>query len=149
MGQGTMGRDESRLALAARAILEHGYPLLPGGIVYTRGLFRHIYKAGSFGLFGVTDQSARIPSLVAGTLLVPAMYFFAREILGRWPAVAAAIIVAFSSPLVARSREAWFYSEFVVWFVLALTCLHRGYRQYGAGGKTASCAGLHSRNVHT
>jgi len=59
------------------------------------------------------------------------MYFFARDIVGRWPAVAAAIIVTFSSPLVARSTEAWFYSEFVLWFLLALMYLHRGYRQPG------------------
>ena len=67
LGQGTMGRDEARLALAARAILEHGYPLLPGGLVYTRGLLPSYLEAASFGLLGVSDQSARLPSLVAGT----------------------------------------------------------------------------------
>jgi hypothetical protein len=40
-----------------------------------------------------------------------------------------------SPPLVARSQEAWLYSGFLLWFVLALACLHRSYRQPSLGSR--------------
>src|SRR5918998_5877571 len=76
--QGTMGRDEARLALAARGILEYGVPLLPDGFLYTRGLLPAYVEAASIGLLGASDQVARLPSLVFGTLLVPAVFSPAR-----------------------------------------------------------------------
>ena len=109
--QGTMGRDEARLALAARGILEHGVPLLPDGFLYTRGLLSAYLEAALTGLLGVTDQAARLPSLVFGTLLVPAVYKLARLASGPWPALAAGALVALSPPLVLQAREAWLYSS--------------------------------------
>ena len=123
--QGTMGRDEARLALAARGILEHGVPLLPDGFLYTRGLLPAYLEALSFALFGVTDAAARLPSLVFGTLLVPAVYGLARLAGGPSAALAAATIVAFAQPLVLQSREAWLYSSLLLWFTLALAWLGR------------------------
>ena len=123
--QGTMGRDEARLALAARGILEYGVPRLPDGFLYTRGLLPAYVEAASIGLLGVTDQAARLPSLVFGTLLVPAVYSLARLTGGSGPALAAAAIVAFSPPLVLQAREAWLYSSLLLWFTLALAWLRR------------------------
>ena len=48
--QGTMGRDEARLALAARGILEHGLPILPDGFLYTRGLLPAYLEAATFAV---------------------------------------------------------------------------------------------------
>lgn len=121
--QGTMARDETRLALAARAILEHGVPLLHGDFLYTRGLLPAYVEALSFAILGISDQAARLPAIIAGTLLVPAVYVFARDLVGRMAALAPAAMVAFSPPLVVHSREAWFYPWLVLWFVLALTWL--------------------------
>jgi hypothetical protein len=50
--------DEARLALVARGIQEHGWPLLPSGKVYTRGLPAALSIAPSFGLLGQTDFAA-------------------------------------------------------------------------------------------
>lgn len=128
--EGTFGRDEARLALAARGILDQGVPRLPGGIVYTRGLLPAYLEAGSFALFGVSDRAARVQSLAAGTLLVPLVYWLARIAVGPPGALAAAAAVAFFPPLVLQSREAWLYSTFLSLFVLALGLVHRGF----AGG---------------
>lgn len=123
--QGTMGRDEARLALAARGILEHGLPILPGGFLYTRGLLPAALEAVSFAVLGVSDQAARLPSVVFGTLLVPAVYQVGRLVGGHWPALAAATIVAFSPPLVLQGREAWLYSGYLFWLVSAFGWLLR------------------------
>ena len=126
--EGGMGRDSTRLALAARGILEHGLPLLPGGLVYTRGLLPAYLEAAAFALVGPSDQAARLPSLLEGALLVPAIYALARGLGGPGVALAAAAIVAFSPPLVVKSREAWLYPSFLLWFVLALAWLQRARR---------------------
>src|SRR5918998_5775999 len=123
--QGTMGRDEARLALAARGILQHGIPLLSDGFLYTRGLLPAYVESASLGLLGVTDQAARLPSLVFGTLLVPVVFSLARLAGGPGPALAAAAIVAFSPPLVLQSREAWLYASLLFWLVMALAWLGR------------------------
>ena len=69
--QGTMGRDESRLVLAAWGILDHGIPLLPGGFVYTRGLLPAYLEAVSIALLGGSDQAARLPNMVFATCWCP------------------------------------------------------------------------------
>ncbi|MCC6176621.1 MAG: hypothetical protein IT305_15035 [Chloroflexi bacterium] len=123
--QGTMGRDEARLALAARGILEHGLPILPDGLLYTRGLLPAYAEAAAFAVGGFSDQIARLPAIVAGTLLVPAVFWLTRLRGGNAPALAAAAIVAFAQPLVLQSREAWLYSWLLLWLVLAIGWLVR------------------------
>jgi len=120
-----MGRDEARLALAGQAILHHGVPVLSDGFVYTRGLLPAYLNAASFLVFGSSDQAARLSDLVFASLLVPAVYRLGRLAGGHCPAIAAAIIVAFSPPLVLQAREAWLYSTFLFWLVMALGWLVR------------------------
>ena len=123
--QGTMGRDEARLALAARGILEHGLPILPDGFLYTRGLLPAYLNAVTFATIGPADQAARLSDLIFSTLLVAAVYRLGRLAGGHRPALVAAIIVAFSPPLVLQAREAWLYSSFLLWLTLALGWLVR------------------------
>jgi 4-amino-4-deoxy-L-arabinose transferase-like glycosyltransferase len=123
--QGTMGRDEARLALAGQAILQHGVPVLSDGFVYTRGLLPAYLNAASFLVLGSSDQAARLSDLVFASLLVPAVYRLGRLAGGHRPAIAAAIVVAFSPPLVLQAREAWLYSTFLFWLVMALGWLVR------------------------
>jgi hypothetical protein len=123
--QGTMGRDEARLALAARGILETGLPILPGGFLYTRGLVPAYLNAASFAILGTTDQAARLTDLVFSTLLVVAVYQVGRLAGGHRAAMAAAIVVAFSPPLVLQAREAWLYNTFLFWVTMALGWLVR------------------------
>ncbi|MFN0074400.1 MAG: ArnT family glycosyltransferase [Chloroflexota bacterium] len=137
---GTLARDESRLALAARSILERGIPGAPGGVIYTRGLLPGYLEALAFAVLGISDQSARLPAIIAGTLIVPATYWCARGLIRSWPAATAATIVAFSPPLISLAREAWLYAWLTLWLVLATGWLIRALRD----GRTESyaCAGL-------
>jgi hypothetical protein len=123
--QGTMGRDEARLALAARGIVEHGIPVMGDGFLYTRGLLPAYLNALTFALLGSSDQAARLSDLVFATLLVVAVYWLGALAGGHRPALAAATIVAFSPPLVLQAREAWLYSTFLLWLTLAVGWLVR------------------------
>ena len=138
--EGTFGRDEARLALASRGIIEHGVPRLPGGVIYTRGLLPSYIEAGSFALFGVSDRSARFQSLLAGTLLVPLSYLLARMAVGPAGSLAAAMVAAFCAPLVLQSREAWLYSTFLPLFATVLILFHRGFSV--GSGPAQLCAAL-------
>ena len=50
--QGTMGRDEARLALAARGILAHGLRSSRTASLYTRGLLPAYLEAATFAVLG-------------------------------------------------------------------------------------------------
>src|SRR4051794_37651495 len=56
---GTLTVDESRLALAARGVLESGVPRLPSGWIYTRGLLATYLTAPSLALVGTSDFAVR------------------------------------------------------------------------------------------
>src|SRR5215218_2023398 len=102
---GALSTDEARLGLAADGVLASGLPILPSGRVYTRGLVTTYAIAPSFALFGRHDWSARLPSALAGALLVPVMFVFARRLadatggLGAVAGLAAAGFVAVADPL--------------------------------------------------
>ncbi|MCC6177093.1 MAG: glycosyltransferase family 39 protein [Chloroflexi bacterium] len=125
---GTLSIDEARLALAGRGILEHGVPVMPTGWLYTRGLLPAYLVAASFATLGQTDLAARLPSVLAGTLLVPVMYFTGRLLAGRAGGLFAALAVAAYPPLVTWSREAWFYALYVLLCMAALFFILRAQR---------------------
>ncbi|HEX3246438.1 MAG TPA: hypothetical protein VHX16_13605, partial [Chloroflexota bacterium] len=51
--------DEARLALVAQGIQEHGWPVLPSGKVYTRGLPVALSMVPSLDILGRSDFAAR------------------------------------------------------------------------------------------
>lgn len=117
---GTLGVDEARLALAAQGIVERGWPVLPSAKVYTRGLVPALLTAPSLKLLGPTDFAARLPSVLAGILLVPLMFLFGRRLAGTPAGLLAAALAAVYPPLVEWSRQAWFYSILSLLWLLAL-----------------------------
>ena len=62
---------------------EHGVPVMPTGWLYTRGLLPTYTVAASFAALGRTDFAARLPSVLAGTALVPVMFALGRTVVGR------------------------------------------------------------------
>lgn len=120
--------DEARLRLVAEGILGKQWPILPSGKVYTRGLPMALAMAPSLGMLGVSDFAARLPSVVFGTLLVPIVGIHARIVGNSWGGVIAALLTAAYAPLVFWSRQAWFFSLFVLLWSLTLLLLHLGVR---------------------
>ncbi|MCC6177248.1 MAG: glycosyltransferase family 39 protein [Chloroflexi bacterium] len=124
---GDLGTDEARLGLAADGVLATGLPVLPSGQVYLRGLVTTYAIAPSFALFGRHDWSARLPSALAGTLLVPVIFLFGRSVAGTAAGLVAATLVVVAEPLVEWSRQAWPPSTFLLLFTLAAWAAYRGF----------------------
>jgi 4-amino-4-deoxy-L-arabinose transferase-like glycosyltransferase len=124
---GGLSTDEARLALAAQGVLTTGLPFLPSDRIYTRGLVTIYAMAPSIAAFGLHDWSARLPSVIAGALLVPAMFLLGRAVAGTVPGLAVAAFVALAEPLVDWSRQAWPPATFLLLFSLAAYASYRGF----------------------
>jgi 4-amino-4-deoxy-L-arabinose transferase-like glycosyltransferase len=124
---GQMDTDETRLALATDGVLQTGLPAMPSGRIYTRGLLNSYLMAPSFALLGRSDFSARLPSALAGALLVPLMFLLGRALGGNLAGLAAASFVVVSQELVGWSRSAWMPSIFLLLFMLSVYGTYRGF----------------------
>jgi hypothetical protein len=125
---GTLTVDESRLAMAARGVLESGFPRLPSGWVYTRGLLATYLTAPSLALLGATDFAARFPAVLAGVALIPVSYLLGREVAGRLGGLFVAALLAGHPSFVVWSRQAWFYAPYVLTVAAALLFMLRALR---------------------
>lgn len=124
---GYLSKDEVKLALAADGVLRDGVPVLPSGRLFTRGMLNSYLIAPSFGLLGRHDFAARLPSAVAGTLLVPSVFLLGRRLGGAAAGLAAGAFIALAYPLVVWSRSAWMPSVFVLLFTLSVYGCDRGF----------------------
>lgn len=115
--------DEARLTLVAQGLLEHAWPVLPSGKVYSRGLPAAFSMVPSLAFLGESDFAARLPSVILGAMLAPVVGAHAGRLGGLAAGVIAAILVAVYPPLVFWSRQAWFFSLFVLLWMLTLLCL--------------------------
>jgi 4-amino-4-deoxy-L-arabinose transferase-like glycosyltransferase len=92
--QRSVSTDPGISILAAQSILDHGYPLLPSGVIYYKGLLPSYVVAGSIAAFGVNDFSITLPSLLMGLGSLYLVYCMGRDVLGRpWLGFAAAVIL--------------------------------------------------------
>jgi 4-amino-4-deoxy-L-arabinose transferase-like glycosyltransferase len=122
---GTLDIDESRLTLAAQGVLTHGWPVLPSGKVYTRGLVPSYLMAPSLALPLPLDLAARLPSVLAGVGMVAAIFLYARRLAGVGAGLLAAALVATAPPLVEASRQAWLYAILLLLWLAGLALLDR------------------------
>jgi 4-amino-4-deoxy-L-arabinose transferase-like glycosyltransferase len=84
--------------------------------------------------FGDGEAGMRLLPALLGTLLVPATWAAARELLPRRSALLAALLVAVSPLLVWYSQEARAYALFALLSTLGFLFFVRGLRSDGAGG---------------
>jgi 4-amino-4-deoxy-L-arabinose transferase-like glycosyltransferase len=100
-GIGLLGPDEPRYAQVAREMLAHHdwiTPVLYGHNWLEKPILLYWGEMLSYGIFGVSDWAARIPSAVAATLLVFGTFFTVRRI--RYEARLDAALMIASSVLV-------------------------------------------------
>src|SRR4051812_26226493 len=125
---GTLTVDESRLAMAARGVIETGLPTLPPGWIYTRGLLATYLTVPSLVLVGSSDFAVRLPAVLAGTALIPIAYALGREVAGRIGGLFVAALLVGHPSFVIWSRQAWFYALYVLLFAGALLFMLRANR---------------------
>lgn len=113
--------DEAVSVQYARAILQHGYPLLPNGAVSWDYFPTHYLIAAGMALFKHVHVGARFFSVIAGILLIPGLYLLSKKIFrSQGQACLAAALAAFMTYEIAWSRQARLYSFLQLFGMLAL-----------------------------
>jgi 4-amino-4-deoxy-L-arabinose transferase-like glycosyltransferase len=109
--------DELYTVLAARGWLVDGVPRIADG-VYGRAQLYTIIVAEFFRAFGESMVVARLPSLLAGSALVVAVFLWTRWVAGNLAAWIAALFVCLSPLEIELSQYARFYTFFGLFFWL-------------------------------
>lgn len=98
--------DEIHAAYFSRAVLEHGVPITQTG--HYTGLYQialYYLTAFMFALGGISEFAARVPSVIAGTLLIVVVYAVAKKITNTTTAYVASFLTAFSQIQLAWSTQ--------------------------------------------
>lgn len=127
--------DEAISVLAAEGVLKQGYPVLPSGVFYGHGPLFSYLMAFSFMVFGTSEFSARVVSLIFGSLTLPVIYFLGRDLGDKRAGIIGMAVVAFSPWAVAWARQARMYTEFQFFYLLTVYVLYRNYVAAGDGVK--------------
>jgi 4-amino-4-deoxy-L-arabinose transferase-like glycosyltransferase len=109
--------DELYTLLAARGWLIDSIPHIADG-VYKRAELFTIIVAWFFHQFGESLVVARLPPLLAGSLLVVAVFLWTRSVAGNLAAWIAGLFVCFSPLSIQLSQYARFYTLFALTFWL-------------------------------
>lgn len=124
LGYQSFWYDEGYSVNAALCMLERGLPILPSGYFYSTGILNTSLIASSIWLFGASEFSARMPSVLFGTLTIPLAFFFVKSIGGKRLALVTAFLVTFSVLEIAWSREARMYQQLQFFYLLSLYSFH-------------------------
>ena len=124
-GRDGFSPDEEITVFAVRGISSEGAPRLPSGVLYERGVL-YSYAAWAAGqIFGHGLPAYRLPSLLAGCLVVPLAAVLAQRLGGS--ALLAGLAACGATWLIVASTWARFYGFFVASF-LATTLAFLGGR---------------------
>lgn len=154
-GEQSLWIDEGFTINAAQGVIEHGYPLLDSGRVYDKHLLTSYLTAASIKAFGLDPFSpwpARVPSIAFGSLLILAVYSFARKLsLGRLLPLCAALATALISYEIAWSRQARGYAGLSFFLVVSFSLLIAAYQRkklwYGIGAAACFALGVLSHGL--
>jgi 4-amino-4-deoxy-L-arabinose transferase-like glycosyltransferase len=134
--------DEDLSALAVRAILEHGIPLLPSGMIYPRGGVFLYMMVASAELFGFGELALRLPAALFGIALIPLAYVFGKSLFDVRVGLIAAALITVSYWDIEFSRYARMYSPFGFCYVLTIYCLWKYRVQSISAAGSALCIAL-------
>jgi O-antigen/teichoic acid export membrane protein len=94
----------------------------------------HIITWGTIRILGTGEVAVRVPSLIAGTALIPLVYAAARDIYDRRAGMAAAVLATVAPFAVWYADEARMYALFMVFALLAVWMQVRILRGDGGAG---------------
>lgn len=119
--------DEIRTLLASvQSPMSRILTVFPGDNQHTLfSVLAHV----SIAVFGDHPWSLRLPSMLLGTLTIPALYFLAREFVGRTEALLAGLLLAVSYHHVWFSQSARGYAALALLAVVSTWLLLRGLRR--------------------
>ncbi len=118
--------DESNVAIFSRGILEYGKPVNANNVGY--GVYEILLfyvTALSYMVFGVTEFAGRLPSVIAGTLLIGVLYAITKQLIHTRAALIAAFLGAFLQVQMAWSTQLRPYIWLQLFTVLVLYYTYR------------------------
>jgi 4-amino-4-deoxy-L-arabinose transferase-like glycosyltransferase len=127
LGSLALWMDEGFHWLAARGILDHGYPLFPSGHVYYKAILYTYFLALFSLLFGLSATSLRLVSVLAFAGLLPVAFLTVKRFFGRTAALVAVLGLAFSAWQVEFGRAALYFAPLQVAYLACLYLFYRGY----------------------
>lgn len=112
--------DEHQTAIFARAILDHGFPVLSNGYTPTIYLpFWYYLPALSMKFIGVSEMAARLPSVIFGSLTIWAVFLLGKQIFNKNVGLMSALLVTFLKIEILWSRQARPYQLVQLLYILA------------------------------
>jgi hypothetical protein len=127
LGALSLWMDEGFHWLAARGILDHGYPLFPSGHVYYKAILYTYLLALFSAIFGLSATSLRLLSVLAFAGLLPLAFLTVKRFFGRTAAALAVIGLALSAWQVEYGRAALYFAPLQVAYLACLYFFYRGY----------------------
>jgi 4-amino-4-deoxy-L-arabinose transferase-like glycosyltransferase len=112
--------DELYHVFAAKSLLENGTMCFPGGIEYTRSYPFTYLVALSFNLFGISEFSARLPSVFFGLLFLLCSTILVRRMDGGYTATIYGTIIGLSPFALQVARQCRMYTVFLFFFFFSI-----------------------------
>lgn len=122
--------DEAISSNAAAALIQHGTPSFPSGVVYMRSILNTFLISLSFRIFDISEFSARFPSVIFGTLTIPLVYLIGNKLGNRKIALIAALFITFSVMEITWSRQARMYQQLQFFYLVSLYFFYEFNRNY-------------------
>ncbi|MCL5070904.1 MAG: glycosyltransferase family 39 protein [Actinobacteria bacterium] len=120
--------DDGQTFLGTFGVLNYGFPKLPSGNIFYHTFFHFYLRVIPSLIFGINEVSLRFPSAFFGTLTIPLIFIFIKDLLNnKYIALLASIIVAFNAWQIEFSREVRQYSEFQFFYLLSVYLFYRGF----------------------
>ena len=118
--------DEFISLLAIRAILQHGYPLLPSGTLYEQALLFSYMEAPLLGIFGFSATVGRVLSVAASLATIAVVYYAGSKLFSRHVGLVAAALTALSPESIAWGSRVRMYALLQLLVLLSIWFLWRG-----------------------
>ena len=133
LGGPDFGIDEIFHVYAAQGLIEKDTPELPGGILYTRGLVYTHLVAIAGKIWGLNEETARLPSVVFGISSILMVFFIGRYWYSSSIGLIAAFLVAVLPNEILYSRASRMYSMFQFFFLVVIFLFYYGFEYVREG----------------
>jgi 4-amino-4-deoxy-L-arabinose transferase-like glycosyltransferase len=119
--------DEGYTALAVKAILQHGYPVLPTGGMYLRSISFLYVDALSAMIFGLNEFALRLPSVLANLGAIWMTYLLGSRLAGTTVGLITAVMMVFAGWEIEFARHARMYAAFQFLYICSVYVFYRGF----------------------
>ncbi len=130
--------DEFTTLWGAERILELGAPILPSGVLYTRGLLNTYVTALFIGVGGPDYLVGRLPSILFGLAAIAAIFWIGRREWNARVGLLAAVGLTLLPEVIQWSGRARFYSQLLLFVLLMVWAGYAAIRPRQEGAAPAA-----------